>query len=89
MRILITTDTFPPMSGGSGWSTYELANGLRARGHELIIVQPYSGKPPEPFDGFDVGGFHVAAPAVPFVRNYFRNERLCRASAANHQRAAR
>jgi glycosyltransferase involved in cell wall biosynthesis len=76
MRILITTDTFPPMSGGSGWSTYELANGLRARGHELIIVQPYSGKPPEPFDGFDVGGFHVAAPAVPFVRNYFRNERL-------------
>ena len=31
MRILIPTDAFPPVCGGSGWSTYELARGLRAR----------------------------------------------------------
>ena len=76
MRILIATDAFPPVSGGSGWSTYELARGLRARGHELVIVQPYSDRAPSAYDGFDVVGFRVNAPAVPFVRNYFRNELL-------------
>ena len=40
MRVLIVTDAFPPICGGSGWSTYELARGLRARGHELVIVRP-------------------------------------------------
>ena len=40
MRILIATDAFPPVCGGSGWSTYELAKGLRARGHDVTIVQP-------------------------------------------------
>ena len=40
MRVLIATDAFPPVCGGSGWSTYELAKGLRARGHELLIVRP-------------------------------------------------
>ena len=30
MRVLIVTDAFR-RSGGSGWSTYELARGLRAR----------------------------------------------------------
>jgi glycosyltransferase involved in cell wall biosynthesis len=78
MRILIATDAFPPVSGGSGWSTYELANGLRARGHHIFIVQPYSKRPPAPYDGFDVHGYHVTAPGVPFVQNYFRNERLYR-----------
>ena len=42
MRILITTDAFPPTAGGSGWSTYELARGLRARGHDIFIVRTYS-----------------------------------------------
>ena len=78
MRILIATDAFPPASGGSGWSTYELARGLRARGHELVIVQTYSEKSSVPpgHDGFEVIGFPAFAPRVPFVRNYFRNERL-------------
>ena len=76
MRILIVTDAFPPVSGGSGWSTYELARGLRAKGHELVVVQPYDRTPPPPYDGFNVVGFHAPAPSVPFVRNYFRNERL-------------
>jgi len=78
MRILIATDAFPPVAGGSGWSTYELANGLRARGHHIVIVQPYSRRAPASFDGFEVRGYPVKAPAMPFVQNYFRNERLYR-----------
>jgi glycosyltransferase involved in cell wall biosynthesis len=78
MRILIATDAFPPVSGGSGWSTYELARGLRARGHHIFVVQPYSEARPEPYDEFDIIGFRAQAPGVPFVRNYFRNERLYR-----------
>lgn len=38
LRILFVTDAFPPHAGGSGWSTYFLARGLRARGHEVRIV---------------------------------------------------
>lgn len=78
MRILIATDAFPPASGGSGWSTYELARGLRARGHQIVVVQPYSERDPAPqsYDGFAVEGFPAFAPRVPFVRNYVRNERL-------------
>lgn len=38
MRVLFVTDAFPPRSGGSGWSTYYLARGLRERGHEVRIV---------------------------------------------------
>ena len=78
MRILIATDAFPPVSGGSGWSTYELARGLRAKGHHLVVVEPYAEDPPQSYDGFDVMGFPARAPRVPFVRNYFRNERLYR-----------
>lgn len=78
MRILIATDTFPPVSGGSGWSTYELARGLRARGHDIFIVRTYSERDPTPtdYDGFNVTGFPAFAPPVPFLRNYVRNERL-------------
>ncbi len=78
MRILIATDAFPPGSGGSGWSTYELAKGLRAKGHDITIVQPYSESSPVPagYDGFTVSAFSARAPRVPFLRNYFRNERL-------------
>ena len=78
MRILIATDAFPPGSGGSGWSTYELAKGLRARGHEIVIVQPCSesSSVPAGYDGFMVSAFSARAPRVPFLRNYFRNERL-------------
>jgi glycogen(starch) synthase len=78
MRILIATDAFPPTSGGSGWSTYELARGLRARGHHVAIVRTYSERDPipEPYDGFTVAGFPAFAPPIPFIRNYVRNERL-------------
>jgi glycosyltransferase involved in cell wall biosynthesis len=79
MRILIATDAFPPNCGGSGWSTYELARGLQARGHGLVIVQPRPGAAASgtrEYDGFAIRQFASAAPNVPFVRNYFKNERL-------------
>ena len=82
MRILIVTDAFPPICGGSGWSTYELARGLRARGHEITVVQPKPGTPrgvrEAEYDGFHVREFGIAAPDVPYVRNYFKSERLTR-----------
>src|SRR6476659_4615510 len=42
LRILFVTDAFPPHAGGSGWSTYYLARGLRARGHAVrtVIASP-------------------------------------------------
>jgi glycogen(starch) synthase len=78
MRILIATDAFPPVSGGSGWSTYELARGLRSRGHHISIVRTYAERDPVPseYDGFSVIGFPAFAPPLPFVRNYVRNERM-------------
>lgn len=80
MRVLLATDSFPPRCGGSGWSTYELASGLRARGHAIEIVQPRPGTAPglrtRDFDGFHIVEAGVSAPAVPYVRNYFKNERL-------------
>jgi glycogen(starch) synthase len=82
MKILIPTDAFPPNCGGSGWSTYELARGLRARGHEIGIVQPRPGEPAavreREYDGFHVRELGVAAPAIPYVRNYYKSERLTR-----------
>ncbi|MGH9411601.1 MAG: glycosyltransferase, partial [Vicinamibacterales bacterium] len=86
MKILIATDAFPPVCGGSGWSTYELARGLRARGHDVRIVQPAPGAAggvtDRDYDGFGVRRFGFAAPDVPFVRNYFKSERLTRSLAA-------
>ena len=81
MRILIATDAFPPTCGGSGWSTYELAKGLRANGHDVTVVQPrFDDTPPRDgdVDGFHVVEFHASAPRIPFLRNYYRNERLYR-----------
>jgi len=80
MRLLITTDAFPPVCGGSGWSTYELARGLRGRGHDVLIVRPVPGTPENvreaAYDGFRVLEFGSTAPGLPYIRNYFKNERL-------------
>jgi glycogen(starch) synthase len=80
VRVLLVTDSFPPNCGGSGWSTFELARGLVARGHAVEVVQP---RPRQrghrrTYEGIPVDEFGVAAPPVPFVRNYFKNERLWR-----------
>lgn len=80
MRVLIATDAFPPNCGGSGWSTYELAKGLRSRGHELVVTQPMASERPglgaREHDGFEVLEFRRRIPNVPFVRAYLKAERL-------------
>jgi glycogen synthase len=79
VRVLIATDSFPPNCGGSGWSTWELARGLRAAGHVVDIVQPRPGAGVDAereYDGFAVTQFASPAPRVPVVRNYFKNEYL-------------
>jgi glycosyltransferase involved in cell wall biosynthesis len=85
MRILVPTDAFPPVCGGSGWSTYELARGLRARGHDVTIVQPQPGAPngahEAGYDGFRLLRFGAPAPDIPFVRNYYKGEKLTRSLA--------
>ena len=83
--MLIPTDAFPPICGGSGWSTYELARGLRSRGHDVSIVQPRPGDMPgiheAEFDGFVVRRFGLRAPNIPYVRNYYKSEKLTRSLA--------
>lgn len=80
MNILLATDAFPPVCGGSGWSTFELARGLRDRGHAVVVVQPRPGRAEgvrqTAYDGLRVLEFGALAPDVPYVRNYFKNERL-------------
>ncbi len=80
MRVLLATDSFPPICGGSGWSTYELARGLRTLGHHVVVVQPKPGHPQgsreRDYEGIRVIEAGFPAPPVPYVRNYFKNERL-------------
>lgn len=80
MRILLATDAFPPVAGGSGWSTYELARGLRSRGHEVLVVRPRPGTRESvreiSYDNLRVIEVGAPAPPLPYVRNYFKNERL-------------
>jgi glycogen synthase len=85
VRVLITTDAFPPVCGGSGWSAYELARGLRARGHHVSLVQPMPGQPSgvreTVHDGFIVRQFGAPAPDIPYIRNYYKSEKLTRSLA--------
>ena len=82
MRILLVTDSFPPHCGGSGWSTYELAAGLRQRGHAVLVVKVTTGargaERESAHDGFRVLEFRAFAPGIPGIRNYLKNERLYR-----------
>lgn len=85
MRVLLATDAFPPGCGGSGWSTYELARGLRQDGHEVSVVHVGAAAHPQQsraYDGFRVRTVGLTAPRIPFVRNYWKNERLWRVAAA-------
>jgi len=80
MNVLLVTDSFPPVCGGSGWSTYELGAGLRTRGHHVIVAKVTAGGSGSSewteYDGLRVAQFHFYAPPLPGVRNYFKNERL-------------
>jgi glycogen(starch) synthase len=80
MTIILATDAFPPHAGGSGWSTYELARGLKARGHAVHVLKVTAGRGGREqhtsYEDIPVLDFPVYAPNVPAIRNYFKNERL-------------
>lgn len=82
LRVLVTTDSFPPGCGGSGWSTWELVRGLTARGHHVDVLQVATGSTSSieagTYEGHPVTVMRVRAPAVPFVRNMIKNEQLWR-----------
>jgi glycosyltransferase involved in cell wall biosynthesis len=80
LRVLVVTDAFPPICGGSGWSTWELARGLAARGHDVEVVKIDIASPPgiieERYESIPVTTFRAQAANVPLVRNLAKNERL-------------
>jgi glycogen(starch) synthase len=57
-----------------------LARGLCARGHHVVVVQPRPGTEPglreRKYDDIRVIELGAAAPNVPYIRNYFKNEKL-------------
>ena len=81
LRVLIVTDSFPPVCGGSGWSTWELVRGLTTTGgHHVEVVKIEIGQPGGTFEGTYEGvrltTFRKNAPQLPVVRNIVQNERL-------------
>jgi glycosyltransferase involved in cell wall biosynthesis len=81
LRVLIVTDSFPPVCGGSGWSTWELVRGLTTTGgHHVEVVKIEIGQPSGTFEGTYEGvrltTFRKNAPQLPVVRNVAQNERL-------------
>ncbi len=79
MRILIAADVFPPKCGGAGWSSYHLARALQKEGHQVLAVVPREGGEAfveRAYGGITVREFPYRSSPVPFLRNYYRNERL-------------
>ena len=79
-RILLVTDSFPPGSGGSGWSTFELARHLHARGHRVSVIHVKPGDEhgisETTYEGIPVTEFKRRVPNVPVIRNVLKNERM-------------
>jgi glycosyltransferase involved in cell wall biosynthesis len=86
LRVLIVTDAFPPVCGGSGWSTFELARGLTLRGHHVEILKVDVGFAPglheSKYQGLRVTTMRGSTPDVPVVRNLIKNERMWAKTAA-------
>jgi glycosyltransferase involved in cell wall biosynthesis len=80
LRVLLVTDAFPPICGGSGWSTYELAKGLAARGHHVDVVKTEVGLGHGVHEGryetFRVTTMRGRVPDLPVVRNVVKNEKM-------------
>ena len=80
LRVLIVTDAFPPVCGGSGWSTFELSRGLVARGHHVEVIKVDTaerrGEHETSYEGLRVTEFCRRATSVPVLRNVQKNERL-------------
>lgn len=92
MQILLPTDVFPPRSGGAGWSAHALALALQARGHRVTAVVPRAGAPGvtrADVLGVAAVGYGYRAPPIPFLKNYWRHERLWPGLAALLEQEAR
>ena len=80
LRVAIVTDSFPPICGGSGWSTFELSRGLVARGHHVEVIKVDTsgrrGLVETTYEGLRVTEFCRPASTIPVVRNVQKNERL-------------
>lgn len=79
MHILFPTDVFPPRSGGAGWSAHALALALQARGHTVTAVVPRAGATgvaQADVLGVPTVSYGYRAPPIPFLKNYWRHERL-------------
>ncbi len=79
LRILITTDAFPPVCGGSGWSSWELVRGLVSRGHHVEVLKVEAGQAglvEDTYEGVRLTTFRQQAPAMPVIRNVAKNERM-------------
>jgi glycogen synthase len=72
VKILLVSDVFPPKCGGSGWSTYYLAEALIDRGHETKVVVPKAnaaGEVSRFYGRVTVLEYHFVSPGVPFLRS--------------------
>jgi glycogen(starch) synthase len=80
LTVLLVTDSFPPGSGGSGWSTFELARQLHVRGHRVSVVHASAGDTTSieksTYEQIPVTRYRTRVPNVPAVRNVLKNERL-------------
>lgn len=79
MHVLLPSDVFPPQSGGAGWSAHALALALQAHGHRVTAVVPRSGAvgvTRTDVLGVATVGYGYRAPSIPFLKNYWRHERL-------------
>ena len=52
MKIVLTSEVYPPRAGGAGWSSRALALGLREAGHDVRILTTSPG--PDDMDGLPV-----------------------------------
>lgn len=80
LSVLLVTDSFPPGSGGSGWSTFELARQLHLRGHRVSVVHASAGDATgveeTTYEQIPVTRYRTRVPNVPAIRNVLKNERL-------------
>jgi len=78
-HVLLPTDAFPPVAGGSGWSTHALAKALQVRGHKVTAIVPRRAPPGiqrRDEQGVPVVEVGYYAPNLPIVQNYYRFELL-------------
>ena len=78
MRIAIFTDTYPPYINGVSTSTFNLANCLKAKGHEVLVVapRPTDGKMEQVGDVLYIPGLDLKKLYGFRVTNIFSNKPL-------------